>query len=159
MEDDSNDADIEVKASAWRIYASIVVCVLGLADATYLTLTHYTNVVPLVCSSTGIVNCAQVTSSPQSYVFGIPVALLGIVYFIPMLILSLPFAWRSKNHIFAWLRLTGAVTGIGFVAYLVYSELFVIKKICLYCTGVHLLTFILFVIVVTGWEAATAFWD
>ncbi len=159
MEDDSNYADIEVKASAWRIYASIVVCVLGLADATYLTLTHYTNVVPLVCSSTGIVNCAQVTSSPQSFVFGIPVALLGVVYFIPMLILSLPFAWRSKNHIFAWLRLAGVVTGIGFVAYLVYSELFVIKKICLYCTGVHFLTFILFVIVVTGWEAATAFWD
>ena len=156
---DLDYADTKVIASVWRIYASIVVCILGLADATYLTLTHYTNVVPFVCPDTGIVNCAQVTSSPQSYVFGIPVAVLGLVYFVPMLVLSLPFAWKSKNHVFAWLRLVGVVTGIGFVAYLVYSELFVIKKICLYCTGVHILTFILFVIVVTGWETATAYWE
>ncbi len=143
----------------WRSYASIFISILGLADATYLTLAHYTSVVPLVCADTGIVNCAEVTSSAQSYVFGIPVAVLGLVYFVPMLVLSLPFAWKSANHIFAWLRLAGVVTGIGFVAYLVYSELFVIGKICLYCTGVHILTFLLFVVVVTGWDDATSNWQ
>jgi len=153
------DASKLLNPLSWRSYASIVISFLGLADAAYLTLTHYTNVVPLVCSDTGIINCATVTSSPQSYVFGIPVAVLGLVYFVPMLVLSLPFAWKSRNHIFAWIRLGGVITGVGFVAYLVYSELFVIHKICLYCTGVHILTFLLFTVVITGWDDATEHWE
>ena len=48
----------------------------------------------------------------------------------------------------AWLRLAMAVSGIGFVLYLIYAELFIIKAICEYCTGVHIVTFALFVLVV-----------
>jgi uncharacterized membrane protein len=36
------------------------------------------------------------------------------------------------------------VVGIGFVLYLVYAELFIIGAICLYCTSVHTITFLLF---------------
>ena len=35
------------------------------------------------------------------------------------------------------------VVGIGFVIYLLYAELFIIGSICLYCTSVHVLTFVL----------------
>ena len=45
------------------------------------------------------------------------------------------------------------LTGIGSVVYLVSTELFTIKKICLWCTGVHAVTFALFVVVVTGTPA------
>ncbi len=40
--------------------------------------------------------------------------------------------------------------GIFTVLYLISTELFTIKKICLWCTGVHLVTFALFVIVATS---------
>ena len=43
----------------------------------------------------GAINCEKVTTSPQSIVFGIPVAVLGLVYFVAMLVLCLPAAWRS----------------------------------------------------------------
>jgi uncharacterized membrane protein len=46
--------------------------------------------------------------------------------------------------------------GMGFVIYLVYAELFTIKKICLWCTGVHVVTFFLFVLVVSSFPAMTA---
>jgi uncharacterized membrane protein len=36
------------------------------------------------------------------------------------------------------------VAGIGFVLYLLYAELFIIGSICLYCTSVHAITFVLF---------------
>jgi uncharacterized membrane protein len=36
------------------------------------------------------------------------------------------------------------VTGIAFVLYLVYVELIRVDAICEYCTGVHVITFALF---------------
>ena len=42
-----------------------------------------------------------------------------------------------------------SVSGIGFVLYLVYIELFLAKLICLYCTGVHVVTFALFILIAT----------
>jgi uncharacterized membrane protein len=53
------------------------------------------------------------------------------------------------------LRAVAALGGIGFVAWLVYAELFVIDAICLWCTTVHALTFILFGIIALGTAAAT----
>ena len=44
------------------------------------------------------------------------------------------------------------LVGIGFVLYLVYAELFTIGSICLYCTSVHVITFLLFVL--TAFAAA-----
>ena len=41
------------------------------------------------------------------------------------------------------------------MCYLVYAELYEIGKICLWCTGVHILTFVIFVAVVTGWDEMT----
>jgi uncharacterized membrane protein len=40
------------------------------------------------------------------------------------------------------------VVAMGFVLYLLYAELFIIGSICLYCTSVHAITFLLFVLTV-----------
>ena len=45
---------------------------------------------------------------------------------------------------------------MGFVLYLVSAELLIIHAICLWCTAVHVITFILFVLIVTGWDEAHA---
>jgi len=39
------------------------------------------------------------------------------------------------------------IVGIGFVLYLVYTELFTLNHICLWCTSVHVVTFLLFVLI------------
>jgi uncharacterized membrane protein len=59
-----------------------------------------------------------------------------------------PWVWRSTRREVAWARLGSLVVGIGFVLYLVYAELFEIDNICLYCTSVHVITFLLFVLTV-----------
>lgn len=46
-----------------------------------------------------------------------------------------------------------ALTGIGFVAYLVYAELFLINAICRWCTSVHALTLLLFALTALGTAA------
>ncbi len=142
----------------WRAAATTLVSLAGLGMAVYLTAAHYDTGISLVCPNSGVINCEAVTTSPESYVFGIPVAVLGLAYFVGMLALALPWAWRSSRREVAYARLAGGVAGIGFVFYLVYAELFEIQKICILCTTVHVLTFVMFVLIVTGWDAATAAW-
>ncbi|HUZ21966.1 MAG TPA: vitamin K epoxide reductase family protein [Acidimicrobiales bacterium] len=150
-----DDGEAERPPRSWRPVVTTLVSFLGLGVSVYLTIEHFNGGSP-VCPTNGLSNCLKVTTSAESYVFGIPVAVLGLAFFLPMLALSIPWAWRSANPLVAPARLAMAVVGIGFVFYLVYSELFTIHAICLWCTGVHVLTFVLFVAVVTGWEQATA---
>jgi uncharacterized membrane protein len=126
---------------------ALVLSLLGLADATYLTITHFQKHL-LECPTHGFIDCLQVTTSPQSEILGIPVAVLGLAFFVAMTVINLPPLWRTTDVRVAWLRLAMAVSGVGFILYLIYAELFIIKAICEYCTGVHIVTFALFVLIV-----------
>jgi uncharacterized membrane protein len=136
--------------SGWRPITAFVLSIAGFGDSMYLTIEHYTGNSALVCSANSVVDCLKVTTSPESKVFGIPVALLGLVFFTAMLVINAPPMWRSSIPWVAWARLAMVVGGMGFVIYLLYSELFSIKAICLWCTGVHVVTFLLFVLVVSS---------
>jgi uncharacterized membrane protein len=135
-------------APLWLQLTTWIISLLGLGVSTYLTITHYDTGVPLACSDNGVINCALVTSSPESMVFGvIPVAVLGLAFFVFMVAATSPWAWRSRYPQVAMVRLASVVIGIGFVLYLVYTELFTLDHICLWCTSVHVLTFLLFVLI------------
>jgi hypothetical protein len=76
---------------------AFVVALAAFGVAFYLTLAHYdASAVRLVCSGNGAINCAKVTSSPQSVILGVPVALIGLIYYAVMVGLNLPFMWRSR---------------------------------------------------------------
>lgn len=134
----------------WPAIAGLAIVVLGLADSAYLTYAHFTSPSVLACPDTGVINCAKVTTSQWSHILGIPVAILGLVFFLGMLPLMLPAAWRSQNPLIRTARLAGSIVGVGMVIWLVYAELFLIHNICIFCTGVHILTFLLFVVVAMG---------
>ena len=146
-------------APLWFQLTTWVLAIGGLGVSTYLTITHFDSSVPLVCSDKGFVNCGLVTSSPQSYVLGIPVAVLGLAFYVFMVAAVSPWAWRSKYPAVAWVRLASVVVGIVFVLYLVYTELFTLKAICLWCTSVHSITFVLFVLVVISAAIGYGFRD
>jgi uncharacterized membrane protein len=139
----------------WLPITSLTLVVIGLALASYLTYEHYTASSTLACTDNGVLNCLQVTTSAQSKVFGIPVALLGLIYFVAMLPACLPVAWRSPAPWLRYGRIAAGVVGVGFVFYLVYSELFTIGKICPYCTGVHIVTVALFAVILFGQASIT----
>lgn len=145
----------------WRPYVVTALAVIGLGIATYLTLVHYdSSAVALACPlssvSHGVINCAKVTTSAESTLFGVPVALLGLIYFVVVLGVNLPPMWRPRYERLVPVRIVLACAGMAFVLYLVYSELFLVHAICLWCTGVHLTTFALFVIILTSAGRAVA---
>jgi uncharacterized membrane protein len=134
----------------WVRVAAPLLCLAGLGVSLYLTIAHYNAKVVLACPATGIVNCAKVTESPQSAILGVPVALLGLLYFAAITPLHLPAAWRSESGLVRRARVAAAVAGILMVLYLIYTELFTLDALCLWCTAVHGITFLLFVVTLVG---------
>ena len=120
----------------------------GLAVSAYLTVEHYSSSTTLACPETGVVNCVKVTTSSYSTLVGVPVALLGLLFFAAMSALCAPGAWRASNPWVSRARLAGAVAGVAMVVYLVWAELFRIDAICLWCTVVHALAVALFAVLV-----------
>ena len=144
-----------------------IISLFALGVSVYLTITHYDTSVVIACSDKGVVNCAKVTSSTQSMVFGVlPVAVLGLAFYAFMAVVNSPFGWRlTRARLLGlplevrWLRLGSVVIGMGFVLYLVYAEVIQIGNICLWCTSVHVLTFLLFALLVydaTSWGMSSA---
>ena len=144
------------KAPRWAAPVSLLVCVLGIAVASYLTYAHYTDVRNLACSDRGVVNCAKVTTSAQSHFLGMPVAVLGLAYFVAMAALCLPWAWRRPERMVRYGRLAAAGGGVVMVLWLVYAELFIIDAICLYCSVVHGLTLVFFLVVAAATVSGTS---
>jgi len=131
----------------WLRLTTFLVALAGLGVSIYLTIAHFTESTLAGCNETaGLVNCTKVTTSPQSYVFGIPVAVLGLAFYLFMVAIMSPWAWRATRREVHLVRIAALIAGMGFVLYLLYAELFIIGSICLYCTSVHALTFILFVL-------------
>jgi uncharacterized membrane protein len=143
---------MKVAQIAW---VGTALAAIGIVVALDLTIAHYTTPTVLACPETGIINCAKVTTSSYATILGLPVALLGLVYFVGMLPLQLPVAWRSHNIWVRRLRLTASVVGVGMIFWLIYVELFKLNAICLYCSSVHVITLLLFIVTAVGTALTT----
>ncbi len=131
---------------------SLGLAAAGLAVSIYLTIEHYSGSTALACPENATINCAKVTTSSWSRFLGLPVAVLGLAYFVVMTLLVLPAAWRRRR--LDAVRLAGAGLGMAMVLYLVWAELFRINAICLWCTAVHVCTLGLFTAIL--WRTAAA---
>ena len=126
----------------WRLLLSV----LGLAVSAYLVATHYfADQVPLACGSGGIVDCQQVTTSAEAFIGPVPVAVLGLLWFLGFLAIELARGAQPRSRL-AMLQVYWTGAGLVFVFYLVYAELFLIGAICAWCTVVHAIVAILFLV-------------
>jgi uncharacterized membrane protein len=138
------------RAPGWAVTASLSLSLVALAVASYLTVTHYADPSSLACPDSGVVNCTLVTTSPESMLLGIPVAVLGLAWAVGMVMLCTPWAWYARTAWVDRVRLVGSAAGAVFVIYLVYAELFRIGAICLWCTAIHVSTVALFAVVLAA---------
>jgi uncharacterized membrane protein len=111
------------------VYALLAVAPLGFIDSAYLTIEHFLGSVP-PCSV--VRGCETVTTSSYSVIFGIPMALMGALYYLAI-ILGLVYYLDAKK---SWMLKSVSIStaaGFFFSLYLVYLQLFVLKAICIYC--------------------------
>lgn len=126
------------------IVYSLIVAFLGFLDATYLTITHYKNAIP-PCTVSG---CEVVLTSKYSVILGIPLALLGSLFYLSVIVLCLLILTNFKK---LWLQLFYLAAGTGLFVSLVLTGLqaFDLKAFCQYCllsavtsTGIAILAFL-----------------
>jgi uncharacterized membrane protein len=133
------------RAPTWAVVTTFVLSLIGLGLSTYLTITHF-RPADLFCTENGVFNCSLVTNSGESRFIGIPVAFLGLGTYVVMTVLNSPWVWRAKNYWIHVARYVLSVVSMCFVLWLLTAELLIIKSLCLYCTGVHIVTFALFIV-------------
>ena len=128
----------------------------GLGASLYLSAVELARgQVPLACVNSGIINCDLVTASPQSRVGPVPIAVLGALWFLVLLAL-LAMEGRVGVRAAAAMQLGWTTAGLLVVFYLVYAELFLIGALCLWCTVVHVLVVLLFLLVLARVAGASA---
>ena len=122
------------------VIVALVIALAGFVDASYLTIEHYQNAIP-PCS---IGSCETVLSSAYSTVLGIPVSLMGAIYYLIVMVGFFAYLEGKKVWILEWTLRLGT---LGFLASLwfVYLQLFVLHAICVYCMGSATSSTLLFV--------------
>ncbi|HVB77292.1 MAG TPA: vitamin K epoxide reductase family protein [Candidatus Nitrosotalea sp.] len=125
----------------------LALSLLGLGISLYLTYAHYQNTT-LACARTALIDCQAVTHSGYSLVPGtqIPITIPGVIWFgLSGLLAALGLRPRDLRWI-SPLHLIWTVLGMVAVIYLVRAELVVIHRICEWCTAVHLIIFLSFLL-------------
>jgi len=127
-------------------WASIVLSVLGAADAIYLLVLKLTQNEVMCVGNHG---CITVNNSIYSEVYGIPVSVFGLMGYLAILaVLLLELRWKfaTQNGPLAIFGMT--IVGVLFSAYLTYLEAFVIHAYCPFCIVSAILMTILFVLAI-----------
>lgn len=122
-------------------WSAVIVAALGLLLSLALEVVHYqayaAPTAASFCSVGEKLDCASVALSRYSLLLGVPVPLWGGAGFMALL----GAAWLRSR----WLLPLAALASLASLAFLAL-ELFVIGAVCLLCEGVHMATWVLFVI-------------
>jgi uncharacterized membrane protein/protein-disulfide isomerase len=134
-------AALGLGASAWSSYVHYAL----------LTRPGYTS----FCDVSGAVSCTQAYLSQYGSLWGIPVALAGVLFFtIVLLIAGMGGrrAVRARDNVPAYIFACSTL-GLAFVLYLAWASLFKLHAVCLLCTVTYVAVIGIFI--VSG--AATSF--
>lgn len=129
----------------------LILPLIGLIDSFYLMNIHYN---PGICVEQGTflgypLDCGYIAQSSYSEIITIPVAMLGIFYYLTLLIV-INFRHTDFIRKFGAETITMLIVGLGmaFTIYLVILQLAVLHAICVYCMISALTTTTLFILTV-----------
>ncbi len=119
-----------------------VVALIGFIDASYLTAEHLLGGTP---ACTVLEGCEIVTTSEYSTIGPIPIALLGSLYYLAVILGAVLFIDRKNKKVLKLVSLL-PIAGFATSLSLVYLMLFVLDAICIYCMGSALSSTTLFIV-------------
>lgn len=126
-------------------WSSLALSVIGLMVSIYMTAYKLLNN-DAMCLGSG--DCSTVNASPYSEIYGIPVAAVGVLGYLAILVL-LVLETRGNKFLAANAPLAVfglSVGGFAFTVYLVYLEIYVIKALCPFCVASQVTMTILFIL-------------
>ncbi|MEK7135969.1 MAG: vitamin K epoxide reductase family protein [Patescibacteria group bacterium] len=118
-----------VLTSRRLLVAIAAVSFLGILDTSYLVAKHFIGG-PVKCVL--VQGCDTVTSSVYSSILGVPVALLGLIYYLVFFFIAFWAIDRESSQI-KKLLLFLAIIGVLFSSWFLYVQAFILSAYCTYC--------------------------
>lgn len=115
----------------------VLLSLIGFGISVYLATSEFLGF-SVPCGITG--GCNQVLASKYSKLFGVPLALWGVIYFFGLTFFSLLSNHYAKAKKLLTLMLS--VGALGALTFL-YIQFFIIRQICQYCFAIDVLVIIL----------------
>jgi len=140
-----------------RRQAIVLLALVGLLVATYLWLYKIGLIGELQCG-TGGAGCEVVQASRYAELFGIPVALYGVVGYAVLFLVGLAGLRpaRAGDRRIGALVAALATAGFAFTLYLTGVELFVLHAICRWCVASAVIMTVIWVLAVAELRHAPA---
>ena len=129
----------------------IILSILGIIVSLYLVENHYAPPTKgALCDISESISCSLVNTSTFSELFNVPVALLGVLWFLVLII----FSWKAlkKDGALPTMMLGWGILGILFVIYFVIAEI-ILRSICPFCTLVHVIVIAIFILLLVFYSA------
>ncbi len=121
----------------------LILAFFGLADSAYLA-QHALSGTPLLCDIQNFSGCNIVASSKYSYLFGIPIAELGVLFYSVLFVLAALEIVVFDQLLRRALQII-AFVGAAFSLYFVSVQAFVIGSFCIYCLASAVIAFLIFI--------------
>ena len=139
---------------ARRLFFIIAILALGGAIVSSVSLYHHYGASKTsYCDFGESFNCDIVNRSTYSAIAGVPVALIGIIGYIGLLVLAT--LYRSKAETPSMLAIA-SLAGLGFALYLTYVEGFVLAAWCVLCLSSLALIFCIAVLSSVLWRHSSS---
>jgi uncharacterized membrane protein len=111
------------------ILYSIILGFFGFLDSLYLTIAHYRNLVPPCSVNFG---CEKVLTSTFSMIGPIPMALMGVIFYMMIILLCLLVLIEGKKQFLKFFHFV-VLVGFLFSVVLFFIQFSVLKSFCQYC--------------------------
>ncbi len=111
------------------ITSLLILSFIGFLNATYLTILHYQNAFP-PCTIAG---CEKVLTSEYASLLGIPIALIGSLYFMSLAVVLLLKLTGNKNKLLNKFFILQVLSGFALSLAFVYIQAVLLKQFCQYC--------------------------
>ena len=144
-----HNGNIEPLPYIYYLIPVAAIALIGFFDSIYLAVSHYRNYTDIgyqsFCAISQAFNCDTVSQSPYSILFGVPLAVWGVMGYGFFLFL-LGFAWHpaaEKKRV--WTLLMVVALGFsGYSVYLAYISAYKIQSHCIMCILSYAVSFALF---------------
>ena len=100
------------------------------------------------CDVNATVSCTEVYQSRYAYLGGVPVALLGALWYVAVLLVLAggQWGWASLRDNAPGYVFVLSTAGLGFVLYMAWASLVVLKIVCLMCVATYVAVAALFIV-------------
>ena len=129
---------------SYSLYTKIIIAVscIGLLIAVYSLAHHYSFTSGEFCTLGQKLNCDIVNRGPYSELFGIPVALLGIIGYLFFIASTVMVARQPEDQLLRLFQIAILAAGFLFSLYLTGVETFILHVWCLLCLTSQTVTLI-----------------